>query len=166
MSRVGKKLVVVGIWTGIGILLGLQFGGSAGTKVSGLLPGWNGATGAVQTAPAAQASQSSGLQNNPAAGTVQGGQAYVYLPVTVDPATGAYTVAPVQTQGPAGSSSSGNLPQQEVKNYSTTSPEQLLIPEEQKPTVDQLADKTAGLLQQASQKSIRWVVSLFDSAQK
>ncbi|MHA6530391.1 hypothetical protein [Paenibacillus sp. BAC0078] len=163
MSRIGKKLVVVGIWTGIGILIGMQFGGSVGSKVARVLPGWNGATGTVQTAPTSQAS---GLQNNPAAGKVQGGQAYVYLPVTVDPATGAYTVAPVQTQSPADSPSSGNLPQQEVKDYSTKSPEQLLIPEEQKPTVDKLADKTAGLLQQASQKSIRWVVSLFDSAEE
>jgi hypothetical protein len=53
-----------------------------------------------------------------------------------------------------------------VRDYSTLTPEQILIPEEQNRGVDVLADKTAGLLQQASQKSIRWVVSLFDSVEE
>lgn len=30
MSRFGKKLVMVGIWAGVGILLGMQFSGSGG----------------------------------------------------------------------------------------------------------------------------------------
>jgi hypothetical protein len=61
---------------------------------------------------------------------------------------------------------SADPPQQVVDDYSTKTPEQILIPEEQKPTVDVIADKTAGLLQQASQKGIRWVVSLFDSTEE
>lgn len=90
--------------------------------------------------------------------------------MTIDPVTGAYTMLPMQQQV-AGTQAqtaggTGSLPQQEVKDYSALSPEQILIPEEQKPTVDVLADKTAGLLQQASQKGIRWVVSLFDSSEE
>ncbi|OKP78431.1 hypothetical protein A3844_05030 [Paenibacillus helianthi] len=163
MSRFGKKLVVVGISLGIGILAGMQFSSSLGTNASTVLPGWNGATGTAQTAPAGQKTKAHSV---PVAGLTQGGQAYMYVPVVVDPVTGAYSVVPVQPQTPAGQSAAGNLPQQEVQDYSSMSPEQILIPEEQKPTVDKLADKTAGLLQEASQKSIRWVVSLFDSAEK
>lgn len=65
------------------------------------------------------------------AGAVKGGQAYVYVPVAIDPATGAYTVLPgVQTQT-AVPNGTEQLPQQEVKDYSTLTPEQILIPEEQ-----------------------------------
>ncbi|MNE52988.1 hypothetical protein D3C80_1476880 [compost metagenome] len=163
MSRFGKKLVVIGLWAGIGILVGMQFGGSGGTRTAPVAPGWNGAAVMQQTGQAAAA----------ASGTVKGSPVYVYVPVAVDPVTGAYTALPtappaaqppaaVQNQTPAGS---GSLPQQEVQDYSTLTPEQILIPEEQQPGIDVLADKTAGLLQQASQKSIRWIVSLFDSAE-
>ncbi|MNI14635.1 hypothetical protein D3C73_679040 [compost metagenome] len=165
MSRFGKNLVMVGLWAGIGILIGMQFGssgsGSGSAGASTVLPGWSGATGTAQTAPAGGAA---GSRTVPPAGAAQSGQAYVYVPVSVDPVTGEYTVVPVQPQTTAGPSAGGNLAQQEVPDYSRMSPEQILIPEEQKPTVDKLADKTAGLLQEASQKSIRWVVSLFDSA--
>lgn len=157
MSRFGKKLVVIGLWAGIGILVGMQFGGSSGTRTAPVAPGWNGAAVMQQTGQAAAA----------ATGTVQSSPAYVYVPVVVDPVTGAYTALPAAqppaaVQTPAGS---GSLPQQEVQDYSTLTPEQILIPEEQQPGIDVLADKTAGLLQQASQKSIRWIVSLFDSAE-
>ncbi|MNC24800.1 hypothetical protein D3C75_728650 [compost metagenome] len=160
MSRFGKKLIMVGIWAGIGILVGMQFGSSGGTRTSTVLPGWNGATGVAQTGQAAA---------TPVTGTgiAQNGQTYVYVPVAIDPATGAYTALPVaQTQTAVQTPAAGGLPQQEVQDFSMLTPEQILIPDEQKPTIDVLADKTAGLLQQASQKSIRWVVSLFDSAEQ
>ncbi|MBY0012793.1 hypothetical protein [Paenibacillus typhae] len=157
MSRFGKKLVVIGLWAGIGILVGMQFGGSGTARTAPVAPGWNGAAVMQQTGQAAAA----------ASGTVQSSPAYVYVPVAVDPVTGAYTALPAAqpsaaVQTPAGS---GNLPQQEVQDYSTLTPEQILIPEEQQPGIDVLADKTAGLLQRVSQKSIRWIVSLFDSAE-
>ncbi|CQR57629.1 hypothetical protein [Paenibacillus riograndensis] len=171
MTRFGKNLVMVGLWAGIGILIGMQFGSSGGgsgggsgsPRASTVLPGWSNAAG---TSPTAPASQTAGTRTVPPAGGVQSGQAYVYVPVSVDPVTGEYTIVPVQPQATAGPAGGGSLPQQEVADYSRMSPEQILIPEEQKPTVDKLADKTAGLLQEASQKSIRWVVSLFDSAEK
>lgn len=159
MSRFGKKLTIFGIWAGIGILVGMQFGGSGGMKVSNLLPGFN----PISNTPT---SQVTGI--NPqtlTSGIHQGGQTYVYVPMVVDPVTGAYTAVPMQTQQ-NGTARATELPQQVVGDNSTLTPEQILIPEEQKPTVDVLADKTAGLLQQASQKSIRWVVSLFGSAEE
>lgn len=42
-------------------------------------------------------------------------------------------------------------------------PRDILLPETPKPPADVLADKTAGLLQQLSNQSIRWVVSMFGS---
>jgi hypothetical protein len=166
MTRFGKQLTMVGIWAGIGILVGMQFGGSGSSGASAVLPGWNGTSATTGQLQTAQSGSAAGAASLPAAGTVKGGQAYVYVPVTVDPATGAYTVVPVQQPGTGTADNTGSLPQQEVKDFATLSPEQLLIPEEQKPTVDVLADKTAGLLQQASQKGIRWVVSLFDSSEE
>ncbi|MBP2111867.1 hypothetical protein [Paenibacillus silagei] len=165
MTRFGKKLVMVGIWAGVGLLIGLQFGGG-GSGVSGILPDWSKPAGS--SAPGQNVT--AGTAYVPAASTAPGGQAYVYVPVTIDPVTGAYTMLPMK-QPVAGTQAqtadgTGSLPQQEVKDYSALSPEQILIPEEQKPTVDVLADKTAGLLQQASQKGIRWVVSLFDSSEE
>lgn len=161
MSRFGKKLIMVGIWAGIGILIGMQFGSSGGTTTSTVPQGWNGATGVAQTG------QTAATQPVTGTGVVQNGQTYVYVPVVIDPATGAYTTAlpAVQPQAEVQTPAADGLPQQEIQDISTLTPEQILIPEEQKPTIDVLADKTAGLLQQASQKSIRWVVSLFDSAE-
>ncbi|WP_435924793.1 hypothetical protein [Paenibacillus sp. DYY-L-2] len=40
-------------------------------------------------------------------------------------------------------------------------PADLLMPEPEPPAVDRFADKTAGLLQQLSQKGIHWFASLF-----
>ncbi|MNO86136.1 hypothetical protein D3C76_775270 [compost metagenome] len=158
MSRFGKKLVMVGIWAGVGILLGMQFSGSGGATVSKLLPGW--------TDISTPTSQVTGMQPQPVKnGATQSGQNYVYVPMVIDPVTGAYTpVSPLPQN--SNSAPTADLPQQVVDDYSTKTPEQILIPEEQKPTVDVIADKTAGLLQQASQKGIRWVVSLFDSAEE
>ena len=159
MSRFGKKLVMVGIWAGVGILLGMQFSGNGGATVSKLLPGWTD----LSTTPT---SQVTGMQSQPIKnGVTQGGQTYVYVPMVIDPITGAYTpVSPLpQNSNPAPTT---DLPQKVVDGYNTKTPEQILIPEEQKPTVDVIADKTAGLLQQASQKGIRWVVSLFDSVEE
>ena len=42
-------------------------------------------------------------------------------------------------------------------------PSDILLPERSQPPADVLADKTAGLLQRLSDKSIRWVVSMFGS---
>lgn len=172
MSKLGRKLAAVGIWAGIGILVGLQFGGSGGG---------NGGSGSPSAAypqvGGVQATVNAGeeVQLLPVAGSGKNGQPYMYVPVKIDPKTGAYTVVQPTAQQNSDSphedltqqetTDSESLPQQEIEGDSTLSPEQILVPDGQKPTVDVLADKTAGLLQQVSQKSIRWVVSLFDAAE-
>lgn len=164
MSRFGKKMVAVGIWAGIGVLVGMQFGGSGGTS-SSPVPGWSVISGGVQnTVPAPQ----------PQNGTVTGLQVqsdgkggYIYVPVTLAPSAVPQVQTPAAEQPAAGTPSSpASAQQQTVPNYSSTlTPGQILIPGEHKSTVDELADKTAGLLQHASQRGIRWVVSLFDSSE-
>ncbi|CAM2833533.1 hypothetical protein PASE110613_03380 [Paenibacillus sediminis] len=52
---------------------------------------------------------------------------------------------------------------EQAKQVEQVNVPQTIRPVESNPPVDQLADKTAGLLQQLSQKGIRFVVSLFSS---
>ena len=84
MTRFGKKLVMVGIWAGVGLLIGLQFGGSSGgSGVSGILPDWSkpaGSSAAGSQLPAGQ-NGTAGTAYVPAASKAPGGQAYVYVPV-------------------------------------------------------------------------------------
>ncbi|WP_150266456.1 hypothetical protein [Paenibacillus tepidiphilus] len=165
MSRIGRRLAMAGIWAGIGLLVGLQFGSGGTGTAEAALPDWKRISGAWQNG------LSSGTQQPPASSgqAAQSEQTgYLYVPVVIDPATGAYTLVPARQQkesGDSGSAPQKQDAQQEIPGYSTMSPEQILIPDSQKPTVDVLADKTAGLLQQVSQKGIRWVVSFFDSAE-
>ncbi|MOA30287.1 hypothetical protein D3C78_1513640 [compost metagenome] len=48
-------------------------------------------------------------------------------------------------------------------DQTSLSPAEMLLPAPEEPAVDRFADKTAHLLQQASRKSIHWVVSWFSS---
>lgn len=163
VSHIGRKLVAVAIWAGFGILIGLQFGGgNSATTASVTPPGW---TAGQETVPDSQGAQRQGGFNQQSAAPVKGEPSYVYVPMAVDPVTGAYTPLPmqpgqgqIQVPDPSNQQVSGNA-------GGNLTPEQILVPEGQKPTVDVLADKTAGLLQEASQKGIRWVVSLFSSAE-
>ncbi|MBB3127273.1 hypothetical protein FHS19_001927 [Paenibacillus rhizosphaerae] len=130
MSKWAKKVCVLGIWAGIGVLVGMQL--------------------ASPDAP------SPGPQAQTAAAAVQAG-----------PQQGA---SPQQPSQPRQSSNrfkaADEQPQQEqveVQDWHEKTPEQLLVDQSGTPTVDVLADKTAGLLQELSQKGIRLVVSLFSN---
>ncbi|GIO34135.1 MULTISPECIES: hypothetical protein [Paenibacillus] len=124
MSKWTKRIWMVGVWAGIGVLIGMQLASSGGSQPD---------TG---TSPAYASSQAA------AAGK---GQA---------PAPKSSNRFKVEEKEPE---------QVEVKGTRNLTPEQILSPETGKPTVDVLADKTAGLLQNLSQKGIRLVVSMFDS---
>lgn len=72
MTRFGKKLVMVGIWAGVGMLIGLQFGGG-GPGVSGILPDWSkpaGSSTAGSQLPAGQ-NGTAGTAHVPAAGSAR-----------------------------------------------------------------------------------------------
>ncbi|MGF7046069.1 hypothetical protein J2T13_000531 [Paenibacillus sp. DS2015] len=133
MSR-GGKVWAIGIWTGIGILLGMQLAGLGKTS-----------------------SAEANVQVVPNVGQQQ--QITVPIPQQAQ-ATGVTSYTITLQPNPA-------QPEQNEKqtpDFQDATPQEILIPDTSKPTVDVLADKTANLLQQASQKSIRFVVSLFSSA--
>lgn len=240
MSHFGKKLAAFGIWAGIGILVGMQLGGTGGNS-SSPVPGWNVISGtAANTVPAAGTQSGGAITGYQVQSDGKGG--YVYVPVTLvpsssgsgqtiyvqqpsgsgqaaiqqqagsagsavtqqpvqgsssaatipqQPAQGSSSAETVPQQSAQGNSSAGTVPQQPVQGSSsagsvqqpaqgsnsavmlpqqpavspsTLTPGQILVPDQQEPAIDELADKTAGMLQNASRKGIRWVVSLFDSS--
>ncbi|MCV4229716.1 hypothetical protein OHJ21_00935 [Virgibacillus sp. LDC1] len=132
MSRMGKRLVALIIWTGIGILVGMQLGGAKAP-----VPGDG--TGAVQTV------QQDHIQD-PQGGAAQG-----------NGWGGTRKNPPVSESTVLEQDARKTLPEYEPM------PSDILLPERSQPPADVLADKTAGLLQQLSDKSIRWVVSMFGS---
>ncbi|OAB33993.1 hypothetical protein [Paenibacillus glacialis] len=141
MTRFTKKMWIIIIWAGLGLLIGIQL---------------------------ASPSRSSSIQPNIAKATttrpVQ--EITVPLPQIVPNAqtAGSYTITVQANPTPAQNEDTSEQQQVEVPDYSDKTPQQILIPETSKPTVDVLADKTANLLQKASQESIQFVVSLFSSA--
>ncbi|GIO65623.1 MAG TPA: hypothetical protein VNM49_09710 [Paenibacillus cookii] len=124
MSKWAKRIWMVGVWAGIGVLVGMQLASSGGPAPDS---GKNPAYASTQAAAAGN------------------GQA---------PAPKSSNRFKVEEKEPE---------QVEAKEDGPQTPEQILSPETGKPTVDVLADKTAGLLQNLSQKGIRLVVSVFDS---
>lgn len=127
MSRMGKRFVALIIWTGIGILVGMQLGGAkAPVPADG--------TGAVQT-----------VQQDHAQNPQGGGWG------------GTRKNPPLSESAVLEQDARKILPEYEP------TPSDILLPERSQPPADVLADKTAGLLQQLSDKSIRWVVSMFGS---
>ncbi|MWV45316.1 hypothetical protein GRF59_16975 [Paenibacillus sp. HJL G12] len=126
MSKWSKRIWMVGIWAGIGVLIGMQLAGSGGTQQDS---GKNAVYTDQQSVRAAAAAQ---------------------VPVPRKSSN----QFKVEEQQPE---------QVEVKDMGSQTPEEILSTNTNKPTVDVLADKTAGLLQDLSQKGIRMVVSLFDS---
>ncbi|AJS57661.1 hypothetical protein [Paenibacillus sp. IHBB 10380] len=136
MSRMGRKVWGIVIWTGMAVLLGMQLSGLG--KMSSSEP-------EVQVVP----------------NTGQQQQITIPIPKQNQP-TGVSTYTITLQPNPVPSEEQN---QTEISNIQKdATPQQILIPEASKPTVDVLADKTANLLQQASEKSIRFVVSLFSSA--
>ncbi|GAB6990693.1 hypothetical protein [Paenibacillus pini] len=80
-----------------------------------------------------------------------------------DPSIRSSVNASQQTSPSSRTSSNTFIVQTTQEDVRNMTPEQILLPNAKKPTVDVLADKTSGLLQELSQKSIRMVVSLFSS---
>ncbi|KAA9007679.1 hypothetical protein F4V43_04140 [Paenibacillus spiritus] len=180
MNRAGKKIAVLGLWIGIGVLVGMQFGGGK-AAVSSPVPGYRVLPAGNQpaaAAPAAGTGAVTGYRVEP-----DGGGGYLYIPVTLLP-SGSAGAAGTAAAG-TGSSGAGTAVSPESAKSSggqtvlpdpgggglpsgkeaALTPGQILVPEAPEPPVDVLADKTAGLLQDASRAGIRWIVSLFDSGE-
>ena len=125
MSRAGKKLIAIVIWSGIGVLVGMQLGGLEGTGIQ------SAPMSGQQVQQVQQVQQSQGEIPAP-----QDNQANETYP---------------------------EIAEKEESPKFEPVPRDILLPESPKPPADVLADKTAGLLQQLSNQSIRWVVSMFGS---
>lgn len=123
MNKAAKKLAAVVIWAGIGVLAGMQLGGSDGALVRDV-PSF----GQVRQEDSLRPVTSGAAQELPGNTVPQ--------PV------------PVKEEPPA-------------KPKFEPLPRDILLPDAPRPPADVLADKTAGLLQDLSNQSIRWVVSLF-----
>lgn len=136
MSRFAKKMWIIIIWAGLGLLLGMQLANP--NKVP---------------SPISQPQQNTTIKTTPN----QLQEITVPLP-QIDQNSGAVGSYTITVQANPGQE------QVEIPAYSDKTPQEILIPDRSKPTVDVLADKTGNLLQKASQESIRFVVSLFSSA--
>ncbi|MGG6314068.1 hypothetical protein [Paenibacillus macerans] len=173
MAKMLRRTLMYGLLLAAGVTLGMQLAESGtssiygpgfqtgGTAVNGQsIPAYaggqlqpNGSSAwPANTAPAWNNGQgivaAPGTQN----GYGTGGNGYGTLPETQNP----------QTAG--GSAAGTNQPDQPAQPYgeqAMQTPADMLLPPPSPPAVDRLADKTAHLLQQASQKSIHWVASLF-----
>lgn len=133
MSRLGKRFVALIIWTGIGILVGMQLGGAKGPVPAD-------GTGGTQTVV-------QGHVQDPQGGTAQGN---------------GWGGTRKHPPAPESVAQEPDARKTAVPEYEP-SPSDILLPERSQPPADVLADKTAGLLQQLSDQSIRWVVSMFGS---
>ncbi|MHA0855750.1 hypothetical protein [Paenibacillus sp. CMAA1364] len=142
MSRLSKRMWTIGIWAGIGILIGMQFATSKPTDVyTTLKQGVIAKTQAPQaiTIPLPQIHADQSVERS--------------YTITIKPDV----KQPAIYEGP-------EQEQTIVPNYTDLTPQDIFIPNNTKASVDVLADKTASLLQRASQKGIRLVVSIFNSA--
>ncbi|WP_226002801.1 DUF3679 domain-containing protein [Paenibacillus sp. BJ-4] len=159
-----KKALGFVLLIGVGVLLGMQLAGSGLRSVYG--PEWDGDP--IQSVNQQKAEyEQTVIEDTPAAN----GQAYNRTNNT----SGTVQFKP-QTDTNETNTNERNEDQDArgtrewytttAQNASTqqsrATPRELLAVQAQQASVDTMADKTAGLLQNLSRKSIRWVVSVFD----
>ncbi|MFM9279813.1 hypothetical protein [Paenibacillus jiagnxiensis] len=139
MSRFGRRAFLFICLVGLGLVLGMQLASSGMRTVYG--PSWDQAKSQSNTGNLAQTV----VEDTPA--------------VPLPPAP-SMTVVQVEGQNGAGYGQVQAQGQGQGQAQAQASLQQM--PRTGEASVDVMADKTAGLLQQASKKGIEWVVSLFD----
>ncbi|RRJ66752.1 hypothetical protein EHV15_30340 [Paenibacillus oralis] len=184
MAKTMRKTLLYGILLAAGVTLGMQLADSGtatvyGPGYSGGEAGANGANGANGQLPQAYGGgvpgyASSAWPANPASGWSgwQGGSAatgagygYGNYNYNYYGANGGYGTGTGSNGAPGSTSVNGGQTGPSGGNSAMQTPADLLLPPQTPPTVDRFADKAAHLLQQASQKSIHWVASLFDQTE-
>ncbi|MDQ0046625.1 hypothetical protein J2T18_000897 [Paenibacillus polymyxa] len=160
-----KKALGFVLLMGAGILLGMQLAGSGLRSVYG--PEWNGDTSqAVNQQKIAY--EQTVIEDTPAANArAYSGTYSTSGEVKVEPKTeagineaGGREVNEEHTE--LGASRWYSTTAQHVNTQGLETPRELLAVKGQQASVDTMADKTAGLLQNLSRQGIRWVVSVFD----
>jgi hypothetical protein len=159
-----KKALGFVLLIGVGVLLGMQLAGSGLRSVYG--PEWDGNPVSSVNQQKAEYEQTV-IEDTPAAN--------VRVNSRTNDASGAVEMKP-QTDTNEANTDERNKDQyaRETREWYTTTaqnastrqsretPRELLAVNVQQASVDTMADKTAGLLQNLSRKGIRWVVSVFD----
>jgi hypothetical protein len=135
MSRFGRRAFLFICLVGLGLVLGMQLASSGMRTVYG--PSWD------QTKPQEN-------KGNLAQTVVEDTPAVPLAP--------APSMTVVQVEGQNG----GGYGQGQAQGQTQGQVSLQQTPRTGEASVDVMADKTAGLLQQASKKGIEWVVSLFD----
>lgn len=164
MAKMLRKTLVYGLLLAAGVTLGMQLAESGTTSVfgpgfqtGGTTVGTNGPSTAYPYPQPQQYSNGWTAGSAPVWTTGQGnaapqGTSGGYSPAPGYGYTPSGTAAPSATADGSTASSGGQAMQ---------TPADLLMPPPSPPAIDRFADKAAHLLQQASQKSIHWVASLF-----
>ena len=160
-----KKALGFVLLMGAGILLGMQLAGSGLRSVYG--PEWNGDTSqsvnqqkiayeqtVIEDTPAANARAYSGTYSTSGDVKVE--------PKTEAGINEASGREENEEQTELGASRWYSTTAQHVNTQGLETPRELLAVKGQQASVDTMADKTAGLLQNLSRQGIRWVVSVFD----
>ncbi|MCP3743669.1 MULTISPECIES: hypothetical protein [unclassified Paenibacillus] len=160
-----KKALGFVLLMGAGILLGMQLAGSGLRSVYG--PEWNGDT--IQSANQQKVGyEQTVIEDTPAANArAYSGTYSTSGNVKVEPKTGAGINEASgreenEEQTELGASRWYSTTAQHVNTQDLETPRELLSVKGQQASVDTMADKTAGLLQNLSRQGIRWVVSVFD----
>ncbi|WP_348620137.1 hypothetical protein [Paenibacillus polymyxa] len=160
-----KKALGFVLLMGAGILLGMQLAGSGLRSVYG--PEWNEDT--IQSVNQQKVGyEQTVIEDTPAVNTrAYSGTYSTSGNVKVEPTTGAGINEASgreenEEQTEHGASRWYSTTAQHVNTQGLETPRELLAVKEQQASVDTMADKTAGLLQNLSRQGIRWVVSVFD----
>ncbi|KAF6572276.1 hypothetical protein MKY98_17185 [Paenibacillus sp. FSL M8-0228] len=161
-----KKALGFVLLMGAGILLGMQLAGSGLRSVYG--PEWNGGNTIQSVNQQKVGYEQTIIEDTPAANTrAYSGTYSTSGEVKVEPKTeagineaGGREENEEQTQ--LGASRWYSTTAQHVNTQGLETPRELLAVKGQQASVDTMADKTAGLLQNLSRQGIRWVVSVFD----
>lgn len=160
-----KKALGFVLLMGAGILLGMQLAGSGLRSVYG--PEWNRDT--IQSVNQQKVGyEQTVIEDTPAVNTRAYSATYSTSGnVNVEPTTGAGINEASgreenEEQTEHGASRWYSTTAQHVNTQGLETPRELLAVKEQQASVDTMADKTAGLLQNLSRQGIRWVVSVFD----
>ncbi|MGQ3480530.1 hypothetical protein [Paenibacillus sp. TY11] len=160
-----KKALGFVLLMGAGILLGMQLAGSGLRSVYG--PEWSGDT--IQSVNQQKVEyEQTVIEDTPAVNArAYSGTYSTSGNVEVGPGTGAGTKEANRREEneerpELGTSKWYSTTAQHVNSQGLETPRELLAAKEQQPSVDTMADKTAGLLQNLSRQGIRWVVSVFD----
>lgn len=165
MAKTLRKTLVYGLLLAAGVTLGMQLAESGTTSEygpafqTGGMPVGMGEPSAAY--PYSPQQYSTGWQGGSPPVWTTTGQVYPAPQETPGGYASAPGYGPAQSGATTPSASTEGTTAPAAGGRAMQTPADLLMPPPSPPAIDRFADKAAQLLQQASQKSIHWVASLF-----